>query len=119
MLNAAEIASMTDVVAGSLDVSLPFYHNPKGPDTYGHTTDTSTNLVGTFPVNVIKPSATQLQIYADIIGSQTALMLRFMSTSDIKEGYTTSYQGKTWCVNFVETAESYSFANECLITTVV
>lgn len=118
MLNADEIASMTAVVASSLDVSLPFYRNPKGPDTYGHTTTTGTNQVGTFKVNVMKPTASQLQAYAGIIGTKEALMLRYMPTSDIREGDTTTYNGKNWTVNYILNAESYTVANNALITEV-
>ena len=118
MLSAQEIASMSQTVAGSLDVSLPFYRNPKGPDTYGHTTATGTNLVGTFKVNVTKPSASQLQAYAGIIGTKEALMLRYMPASDIREGDTTTYNGKNWTVNYILNADSYTVANDAIITLV-
>src|SRR2546423_4491068 len=119
MLSAAEIASMQAVVAASLDVSVTVQRPPATPvfDVYGH--DTSTySTIGTAMVNVIKPSATLLQAYAGIIGSELALLLRFMPTTDIKEGDQIVYAGRNWKAYGIQSAESYTFTDEVLIVTI-
>ena len=45
-------------------------------------------------------------------------MLRFLQTTDIREGDRLTYSGKKWLVQYVLNAESYSFCNDALITTV-
>jgi len=115
VLSPSEIASMTATANASLDISIPFYRDPKGPDTYGHTTITGTNLVGTFKVNTYKPTATQLQTYASIIGSQKALMIRFATTTDIKEGDRATYLSRNWLVQYILDAESFTFVLDAII----
>src|SRR5260221_189154 len=84
MLSAKEIASMSAVVAASLDVTLTVSRDTsKVLDTYGHTTSGGTTSF-TAQVNVYKPNAPQLQMYADIIGTQEAYMLRFAQTTDFR-----------------------------------
>src|SRR5438132_8675095 len=90
LLTDAQKAWMQAIVASSLDVSVTVQRPPATPvfDVYGH--DTSTySTIGTAMVNVIKPSATTLQAYAGIIGSELALLLRFMPTTHIKDGHQT------------------------------
>ena len=119
MLNAAEIAAMTATVAGALDVTVTVQRLPATPvlDAYSHDVGTY-STVGTAMVNVIKPSATTLQAYAGIIGSQRALLLRFMPTTDIREGDQIVYLGKNWMTHGIQSAESYTFCDEVLITTI-
>ena len=120
MLSAAEIASVTATVAASMDQSLPLYRKTTALDGYGHTTETYPGTPTlTLACNIIKPTATQLQLYADIIGGQKALMLRYMPSSDVREGDRIVYQGVNWKVNPIDSAESYTFANEVIITVVV
>ena len=116
MLSPNEIASMTSTVASSLDVTITVSRDTsKVLDTYGHTTSGGTTSF-TAQVNVYKPNAPQLQMYADIIGTQEAYMLRFALTTDIREGDTVLLQGENWLVQSVEKADSYTFCNDCLIT---
>src|SRR5258708_37542920 len=116
MLSASEISSMTAIVASSLDVTLTVSRDTsKVLDTYGHTTSGGTTSF-TAQVNVYKPNAPQLQMYADIIGTREAYMLRFALTTDIREGDTVLLQGENWLVQSVEKADSYTFSNNCLIT---
>ena len=119
LLTDAQKAWMQAIVASSLDVSVTVQRPPATPtfDVYGH--DTSTySTVGTAMVNVIKPSATLLQAYAGIIGSELALLLRFMPTTDIKEGDQIVYAGRTWRAYGIQSAESYTFTDEVLIVTI-
>lgn len=119
MLNAAEITAMTNIVASSLDVTVTVQRiTSPTQDGSGHLTGTYVT-VGTAKVNIIKPSATQLQIYAGIIGSQWALMIRFMPTTDIREGDQLVYMSRNWKVQNIQNAESYTFSNDALITTIV
>src|SRR5712691_11274311 len=113
MLSAAELAAMKTTVAAALDVSLPLYRKSTATDGYGHSTETWA-LVGNVQVNVIKPSATQLQAFATIIGSQKALLLRFLQTTDIRQGDRIVYIALNWLVQHILNAESYTVANECL-----
>src|SRR5258706_9240051 len=119
MLSAAEIASMSAVVASSLDVSLPLYRKTVTQDGYEHSIETYPSTpTSTVQCNVIKPSAMLLQVFADIIAGQKALLLRYMPTSDVREGDRFVYQGLNWKVQPTESAESYTFANEVLIVTI-
>jgi len=117
MLSSKEIASMSAVVASSLDVTLTVSRDTsKVLDTYGHTTSGGTTSF-TAQVNVYRPTAPQLATYAGVIGTKEALMLRFMSaTSDIKEGDTVTYRSENWEVQSVKAADSYTFASDALMT---
>lgn len=118
MLNAAEIASMTSVVASSLDTTVTVQRKTVTQDGYGHSITTYAT-VGTEPVNVTKPNASQLQAYADIIGAKVARIIRYMPTgSNIVEGAQIVYIGSNWLVQNILTADSYTFANDALITEV-
>lgn len=117
MLSASELASMNSVIASSLDVTITVQRKSTGQDSYGHA-NASYATVGTAKCNVVKPSATVLQAYADVIGTQLALVIRFMPTSDIREGDQIVYNSKSWRVQNILSAESYTFANEALITVV-
>src|SRR5258708_39875160 len=118
MLSACEIAAMTATVARSLDVTVTVQRLPATAvlDSYSHDVGTY-STVGTAMVNVIKPSATLLQVYAGIIGSQRALLLRFMPTTDIREGDQIVYLGKNWMTHGIQSAERYTFCGEGLIVT--
>lgn len=118
MLSAAEIASMTTSVQGSLDVTITRLRTTAvSKDGYGHSTSPTQTSVN-IKCNVIKPSATQLQAFAGIIGSQIALLIRVMPTDDIREGDTVVYMSKNWMVHNIQNAESYTFANEYLIASI-
>ena len=118
MLSAAELASISNTVAGSLDVTITRVRTTAiSKDGYGHSTSPTTSSAS-YMCNVIKPTATQLQAYAGIIGSQRALMIRFMPASDIKQGDTISYQGVNWYVQSILNAESYTIGVEALMTAV-
>src|SRR5260370_16903604 len=108
MLNAAEIAAMTATVASALDVTVTVQRLPATPvlDVYGHDVGTY-STVGTAMVNVIRPSATTLQAYAGIIGSQRALLLRFMPTTDIPQRDQIVYLGKNCMVHGIQSPASY------------
>jgi len=117
MLSASELANMNATVAASLDVSITVQRRTPTNDGYGHTTE-SYATVGTPLCNVVKPSDSTLRLFADVIGSQRALVLRFMPVSDIRQWDQILYNSKTWVVQEILNAESYTFANECLITTI-
>jgi SPP1 family predicted phage head-tail adaptor len=117
MLSPNEITSMTAVVASSLDQSVPLLRKTVTQDGYGHSIETW-NSQGNVQVNIVKPTATQLQIYADIIGSKKAVMIRFMASTDIREGDKITYAGRSWLVQNIETAESFTFAENALMIVV-
>ncbi len=119
LLTAAEIATMQATVASALDQSLPYYDKTAVNDGYGHTTETYPNTP-TFMLacNIFAPGADVLQAYADIIAGKRALMLRYLPSSDVREGGRVTYQGVNWRVQPIETAESYTFTNDVLITAV-
>jgi hypothetical protein len=118
MLSAAELASMTTTVAASLDVTVTVQRRTPSPDGFGHTTEVW-NTLSTPKINVVKPSDTTLQAYADVIGSQRALVLRFMPTTDIQQNDQIIYLGKNWKVQEILNAESYTIGTGALITAVV
>jgi len=117
MLSAADIARCTATVASSLDVPIVVKRRNSIKDGGGHTSDGTPTTIGTVYVNTFKPSGTQLQQFAGIIGSQKATMIRFLSTSDIKEGDEVDYDGLVWEVQSILYAESYTFCLDALITT--
>ncbi len=117
MLSAQEIASMQATANASLDVSMPFSRKTTANDGYGHSTETWAST-GTFKVNTYKPTATQLQTYASIIGTQKALMIRFATTSDIKEGDRATYLSRNWLVQYILDVESFTFVLDAIITEV-
>jgi SPP1 family predicted phage head-tail adaptor len=118
LLNADEVAWMTPIVSSSLDVSLPFSRKSVTPDGYGNTTETWTSY-GNISMNIIKPTATLLQLYAEVIGEQRALVIRVMQTTDVRQGDRLVYDGLNWLVQNLMDAESYTVTKEYLITTVV
>ena len=117
LLSGAEITSITATVASVLDQSLPLYRKTTAADTFGHSTETW-NSQGNVSVNIIKPSATQLQSFAGIIGSKRALILRAMQTTDIREGDRVVFDSLNWLVQNVQNADSYTVTREFLITVI-
>jgi len=117
MLSPAELASMTTTVAATLDVSLPLARKTTTSDGYGHSTETWISQ-GNVQVNVIKPSATHLQLFAAIIGTQRALTLRALQTTDIREGDHVTYDNATWTIQALLDASSYTVTKEYLMTVV-
>lgn len=117
MLSAAELDSMYDTIAGSLDVTLTLSRDTFTTDTSGHQKLAST-ATSTIQCNVTNPTASQLQTYAGKIGSRRALILRAMQDTDIREGDRVAYSNLSWVVNGVLDAESYTVTKRYLITTV-
>ncbi len=109
---------MTATVVSSLDTTVTIQRKTTAPDGYGHTTE-SWVTQSTPKVNIMKPSATQLQAFAGIIGSQWAALIRFATTTDIREGDHIITEGQTWLVQYILNAESYTFCNDALMTVVV
>ena len=118
MLSANEIAAMQAVVIGSFDVTIAVQRKSVTPDGYGHSTE-AWLPISTSKVNIFQPSATQLATYADVIGAQWAVMMRFAQTTDIKESDRILYDAHTWLVQNILNADSYSFSTECLMTVIV
>ena len=119
MLSASEITAMTATIQASLDQSLPLYRVTETQDVSGHTVETYPNTPTlTLACNIFKPSAEILTTYADVIAGKRALMLRYMPAQDVREGDRIVYQSLNWRVQPLETAESYTFANDVLIITI-
>ena len=117
MLSASELASITTTVAAALDVSLPLSRPTRSNDGYGHTTESLVSQ-GNIACNIIKPTATQLQVFAGLIGSQRALIIRVMQATDVRENDQCVYDGLTWRVQTILDAESYTVTKEYLMTVV-
>jgi hypothetical protein len=117
MLSAAEIACMTATVEESLDQALTLSRDTFTADIYGNSTVAGTTT-SAIQVNVIKPTATELQMYADRIGSKRSLILRAMQTTDIRQNDHLTYDGLEWYVNGVLDANSYSFTRKYLIVVI-
>jgi len=119
LLTASEIAAITTTVQGALDVTLPLYRKTTALDGAGHTTETYPGTpTSQVQCNIIKPSATLLQAYADIIGEQRAILIRVMQTTDVRQGDRIVYDGLNWKVQNLQDAESYTVTKEYLVTTV-
>lgn len=119
MLNASDLAYITSTVQAALDVSLPLYRKTISQDGYGHSIETYPNTpTSTIAVNLKQPSATQLVAYAGKIGSQRALIMRAMQTTDIREGDRVVYDSLNWIVSNIQNAESYTVTKEYLLTVV-
>lgn len=117
MLSASEISGMYNTVKSSLDQSLTLSRDTFTTDTSGHQKLAGT-ATSTIACNVIKPTASQLQTYADRIGSARSLVLRAMQDTDIREGDRVSYDGLSWLINGVMDAASYSVTKKYLIVAV-
>ncbi len=115
MLSASELASIQTTVTSALDVTLPQYRSASTLDTYGHTTRART-LIGNIKCNIFKPSASKLQAFAEIVGSQQSIMLRMMQAEDVQEGDEFLYDDLYWIVNNIQDAESYTVTKEALLT---
>lgn len=119
LLTDAQKAWMVPIITRSMDVQVTIQRLPSTPvlDGYGHDVSAYSTVNAAAMVNVKKPSATTLQLYADIIGSKRALILRFMPTTDIRKGDQIFYLGRNWMVHGFDSAESYTFTDEVMITT--
>lgn len=119
MLSAADLASIATTVAASLDQSLPLYRKTASTsDGYGTSVPTWTSE-GNIACTVAKPSATNLTTYAELIGSQRALTIRALQTTDIREGDRVVYDSLNWLIQRVLNANSYSVTKQYLMTVVV
>jgi hypothetical protein len=119
LLTASQLTYITSIVSRSLDQSLPLYRPTKASDGYGHTTLTYPNVpTATIACTLGKPSATQLQAYANIIGTQEAMTMRFLNTTDVKEGDRVVVNGENWLVQNVENSDSYTVTFDALITVI-
>jgi len=118
LLSAAEVAGMRITVGIALDQSLPLLRKTAGEDDSGHATETWVSQ-GNVTCNVFSPTSTYLQQFAEIIGSQWAMMLRFLPGTDIREGDQITYQAKNWLVQNIQDSESYTIPNDALMTVIV
>jgi hypothetical protein len=118
MLSDAQIASMQATIARSLDVTLPLERNTPGVDTSGHATE-SWSSAGNIACNVKNATASMLQLYAEIIGSQRAVTIRIMETTDARQGDRITYLGLKWLLHELNDSESYTWTKELLAVTVV
>ena len=120
LLTASETTWMTSIVSSALDQSLPLYRKTTSADLYGGTTESYPGSpTHTIACNITKPSANMLAAFDCIIGSQRAVILRVMSTTDILEGDRVVYDGLNWVVQKFLDASSYTVTKECLISVVV
>jgi hypothetical protein len=118
MLSASEIAAIQSTISGAFDVTITIQRKAAGQDNYSHANGSYNTVTNNAKVNVYKPSATQLQSFAGLIGSQWALMVRYLPSTDIQEGDQVVYNGTTWLVQNIQNSESYTWALDALITAV-
>lgn len=120
LLLPSQTAWMAALTARSLDQSLPLKRpsSTKTTDNSGHDT-TPLVSVGNIACTVARPTASQLQLYAGIIGSQRSLMLRAMSTTDIKQGDVVTYDSLDWTIHEVLNAGSYSVVKQYVLVVIV
>lgn len=119
MLNAQEIAGITATVTAALDILVDVQRKSATTDGYGHSSETWSTALTAVPVNIITPNATYLQSFAGLIGSQWSNLIRFMQGVDIREGDRIVHGGRTWRVQHILNAESYTVTQEALVTVVV
>ena len=117
LLTAPEIASMQATVAQVLDQSLPQKRKTVAKDGYGNNIETFAFLANV-TCNVFRPTGTHLQLYADLIGAQQAMMLRFLPGTDIREGDVITYKNEDWLVQVIQVQESYTIPNDLLMTVI-
>lgn len=121
LISDAQATTMQAIIARSLDKSLPLERNTPGTDTSGHATE-SWSSAGNVACNVINPkgaaSATLLQLYGGVIGSQRFKVIRAMNTADVRQGDRVTLEGLKWNVHAIESTESYTWTKEYLILTV-
>ena len=117
LLSADEIASMQVTVASGLDQSLPISRKSVAPDGYGNNIETWVPQANV-TCNVFHPTGTHLQLFADIIGAQQAMMLRFLPGTDIREGDQVTYKNENWLVQVIQVQESYTIPNDLLMTVI-
>jgi head-tail adaptor len=118
LLSTAQTTWIIATIASVLDASLPLERNTPGTDTSGHATESWASR-GSIACNVKTATASMLQLYAEIIGSQRAVMLRAMQTTDIKQGDRITYDGLKWLIHEVENAESYTWTKKYLAVVIV
>jgi hypothetical protein len=118
MLSADEITGQYNTLSASLQNSVQQYRKSAGKDAYGHSTETPYLLYNTLSANITRPSATQLQLYGDIIGSQRALVMKVMTDADIIEGSAIQYDGVMWMVHGSQNANAYSVTKLYVLTVV-
>lgn len=120
LLTSAQLANITATVASSLDQSLPLTRNTTlgTSDSNGRPIETDVSQ-GNVACTLAKASASVLTLYAGIIGSKRAMVLRAMATTDIRQGDLVTYDGKSWEVQDVLHNASYSVVKQYLITTIV
>jgi head-tail adaptor len=117
LLSADETASMQVTVASGLDQSLPLLRKTVVKDGYGNNIETWVSQ-GNVTCNVFRPTGTHLQLFADIIGAQQAMMIRFLPGTDIREGDQVTYKNENWLVQVIQVQESYTIPNDALMTVV-
>jgi len=118
MLSASDIASMTAIVNASFEQTVVVQRKSVTSDGAGHDVESWTTVLTT-KVNISKPTSTQLALYGSIIGSQWALMVRYDPTTGIREGDRFYYMSRYWLAQNIQNAESYTYANDLLITVIV
>lgn len=120
LLSASDTVWITATVTSALDQSLSLYRPTTANDGYGHVTLTYPGSpTHTIACEVIKPSSTVLQSYANVIGSKRSLVLRVMSGTDILENDRIVYDSLNWVVQAKMNANSYSVTMSYIMTAVV
>jgi len=115
----SELTDIYNTIKSTLYATMTRYRDTRTDDGYGHTTVTPDPTGLVISCLTIKPTANELQAYAAIIGAKWGFMVRCMYDTDIKEGDRIVYDGKTWIVNAIQNAESYTVTLEFFMTAVV
>jgi len=117
MIPANELAAMRTTVFGSFDVTVTWQRKSVASDGYGSGTETW-NTLGTLTCNIIKPSAAMIQEYAARLSVTVSLMIRYNPTNALAVGDRIRYAGKFYTVELIENAESYTVANDAILSAV-
>jgi hypothetical protein len=119
MLNATELAWMQAQVISSLDVSVVVKRKSYSSDGAGGQSQTLTTL-GTYKMNVVKPTGSQIQQYAALLGVKVDLMVRYDQTSiALQRNDYVVYNSVNYEVHAILNAESYTFSNEAVLAVVL
>jgi head-tail adaptor len=118
LLTTTQTTQIIATITNSLDASLPLERNTPGVDMSGHATESWASH-GSISCNVKNATASMLQLYAGIIGSQRAVVIRVMETTDARQGDRITYLGLKWLLHELNDAESYTWTKELLGVVIV
>lgn len=107
MLPATELATLAAVATAALDQTATILRASRASDGAGGTSETMTPLTTT-PAGLSQPSATLLQNYAYLIGSQDSWQVRVPLGTDVRKDDQLQIGDRTLRVQVVLAPRSYA-----------